>query len=86
MKRVVCSLPGCGKLYMSAFSYRRHLESDHYGVTKFSCAGCGRPFVYKHSLTAHWKKYAAHRPRESGALVQIQIPKLTDMIVVCRGY
>lgn len=48
-----CFYEGCGKNYSNAFNLKRHVESFHRGIKKFTCSICNKGLSSKQNLREH---------------------------------
>jgi uncharacterized Zn-finger protein len=57
-----CMYPACGSEYSSKYNLKRHVESVHLKVKKFSCSICKNLFSSKQSLKEHYYKHQGAMP------------------------
>lgn len=57
-----CSARDCEKTYNSKFNLKRHIETAHLSVTRFSCDLCSKGFASKQSCIEHRNLHTGKKP------------------------
>lgn len=58
----ICTYKGCQRSYCSSFNLKRHLESSHLGVKKYSCPKCDRVLSSRRNLIDHQNIHSGEKP------------------------
>ena len=56
-----CTVPNCGKSYLSSSHLKGHITAVHSGEKKFVCPVCNKRFPYEHSLKTHMPLHTDQR-------------------------
>lgn len=68
--KIICTWPGCKKLYNTAESMRSHIKTTHRGIKSFQCDWldpktntiCGKWYRHKNGLGEHYRTHTGEKP------------------------
>ena len=62
--RILCTWPGCKKLFFTAKAMRGHILTTHQGIKKYKChyEGCDKSYRQKNGLEEHIRTHTGEKP------------------------